>query len=630
MPQTAIVEDTTPEELDLDQMLIQLKDNVKEYLDGTVEARYESEKARDYYDGRQWTDDEARAKKNRREPVITINRVKPKVQFLKGMETQNRTDPKALPREPSDDESGEVSTDALRYVEERNNSDKKFSAGFQNYLVEGTEIHEVIITKKGGKEYVEHNRIMWDRFFLDVHSRELDASDNNWHGTLDWMDVAEARIEYPEAPDEFFSFDELSDSDTFEDKPYYFIDKKRKRIRVFFEYFKHKGEWWYAVFSGGGFAITPRVSTYLDEYQEPESQFVIESAFIDRLGRRYGEVASYLDPQDEINHRRSKGLHFVSSRQTWGNQGAVADVSKLKKEAQKADGHLEFSVGEFNKDFGFVNTNDMAQGQLAFLQEAKGEIDQQGANSVMQGQIPAPLSGKAVQSLQQGGVVDLGSLFDGHGNCKLNVYRKMFNRIKQTWTEPKWIRVLGDDSKIKFTGLNREITARDKFIEEVGQEEFDQLPPYVQNDPRLDTVVGIENPVNELDVDIILDQAGDTLTLQHEQFELLSKMYQANPNAVPFEVVIKASQLRNKDELIKMIEGGDDEQKAAMFKARQQQEDEQRQLAKAAAAAKIELDKSTAEKNDATTQKTKAETKQVIVETVTDIHEATKSDEAVM
>lgn len=593
-----------------------------EYIEATFDSRELSEKSRDYYDGYQWTDEERRKLKGR--PCITNNRVKPKVQFLKGMETQNRADPKALPREPNDDKSGEVSTDALRYVEEKNDLDQDVSDGFQTYIVEGTEGFEIIVEEERGKKEIVISQIEWDRLFYDPHSRKKDFSDARYLGTLQWMDFDEARQEFPDAPDDFFTFseNEVTDSDTFEDKPIFFIDKNRKRVRVFFCYYLKGGVWNYCVFSGGGFAIKPEPSPYLDENDDPQPQFVFQSAFVDRFGNRYGEVASYLDLQDEINHRHSKALHLLSVRQTWGTKGSVPDVPALKEELAKPDGHAEITIGKFGEDFGILPTGEMATGQFTLLQEAKGAIDIAGANSILQGDLPvAGLSGKAVNSLQQGGVIELGSLFDGHKACRMRIYRMIFNRIIQFWTEERWVRVLGDDSNIKWTGINRQITLRDQI-----EEEFGEVPAQFANDPRLEQVIGIANPVNELDVDIIMDDAADTLSLQHEQFELLVKMYQANPQAIDFKLLIKASQLRNKDELIKMLEGGTDAQQQALMQAKQQEEQEQRQMIMAAQMAKIMLDKTNAEKNRATTEKTQVETKQIMVETAIDIDQASQPD----
>ena len=56
---------------------------VEQYLDATEDARRRSERARDYKDGYQWTEQERRILKNRNQPCITNNRIKPKVQFPK-------------------------------------------------------------------------------------------------------------------------------------------------------------------------------------------------------------------------------------------------------------------------------------------------------------------------------------------------------------------------------------------------------------------------------------------------------------------------------------------------------------------------------------------------------------------
>lgn len=608
-----------------DDELAKLIGFVDEYIDATFDSRALSTKCRDYYDGYQWTLDEQEALRARKQPCITNNRIKPKVQFLRGMEMQTRTNPKAYPRNPNDEQSAEVSTDMLRYISDNNKSEKKLSKGFKSYLIEGTQGHEVIVEDIGGKFEVVHNVLAWDRMWYDPHSREEDFSDTRYLGTLQWMDTAEGKEKHPNAPDEVWTVGDTgmgtNTDDTFEDRPNFFTDAKRKRVRVFFAYFLKRGEWHYAIFTSGGFIQRPVLSPYLDDNGKPESQFIFESAFVDTDGGRYGEVASSLDMQDEINKRRSKALHLVSVRQTFGTKGATGggdSVSVLKKELAKPDGHAEFVAGEFGKDFGVLPTGDMAAAQVTFLQEAKSEIDVQGANAVLAGTDPRSLSGRAVQSLQQGGSVEIGPLFDGNKECKLRINEAMFNRAKQFWTEKRWIRVTDNEDKLKFTGINQDITLADQIIEQFGE-----VPAEFQGDPRLDMVVGKRNPVNELDMDIILDEGQNTVTLQQEQFETLSRLYEVNPNAVPFELVIRASELRNKDELLKLLQGGDEEQQSAAAQVKADEEQEQKEILKAAAIAVIEKDRSTAAKNMAGAEKAEAETEQIVVETAIDVQAVT-------
>lgn len=608
-----------------DEELVKLIGFVDEYIDATFDSRELSTKCRNYYDGYQWTADEREILRARKQPCITNNRIKPKVQFLRGMEMQTRTDPKAFPRNPNDDQSAEVSTDMLRYISDNNKSEKKISKGFKNYLVEGTQGHEVIVEDINGKFEIIHNVIAWDRLWYDPHSREEDFSDARYLGTLQWMDKAEGKEQYPDAPDTVWVLDEsgtgTNTDDTFEDRPSFFTDKKRKRVRVFFAYFLKKGVWHYSIFTSGGFIKAPTPSPYIDDNGKPEPQFIFESAFVDTDGDRYGEVAAYLDMQDEINKRRSKYLHLMSVRQTFGTKGATGggdSVNKLKTQLANPDGHAEFVAGEFGKDFGVLPTGDMANGQAQLLQEAKQEIDAQGANAALTGTDPRHLSGRAFQSIQQGGSVEIGPLFDGNKECKNRINRMMFSRAKQFWTEERWIRVTDNEDKLKFTGINREITLEDQIMEELGE-----VPPQFQGDPRLKMVVGIDNPVNELDVDIIIDEGVNTVTLQQEQFDVLARLYEANPAAVPFELVIRASQLRNKDELLKLVQGGDEDQQEALRQAQAQEQQEQNEILKAAAIADIEEKKSVAAKNIASAGKSEAETEQIEIETAIDMQEAT-------
>ncbi len=620
--------------LNRDEELAKLIGYVEEYIDATVDARRSSERCRDYYDGYQWTESERAALRKRGQPCITNNRIKPKVQFLRGMEMQTRTDPKAFPRNPDDEESAEVSTDMLRYIADNNMSEQKYSKGFFHYLVEGTEGHEVIVEQKGEKFEIKHNVLHWDRMWWDPHSREEDYSDARYKGTLQWMDAAEGKERFPDAPDDAWTLETGDTSDTFEDRPSFFTDKDRKRVRVFFAYYIKKGVWHYAIFTKGGFIKASVKSPYLDEDGAPEPQFEMQSAFVDLDGGRYGEVASYMDLQDEVNKRRSKLLHLMSVRQTFGTKGAVGEmgVPALKSELAKPDGHVEIVQGEFGKDFGVFPTNDMATGQSILLEEAKQEIDAQGANAALSGTDPRSLSGRAVQSLQQGGSVEIGPLFDGHKACKNRVERMKFNRAMQFWTEERWIRVTDNEEKLKFTGINRKVTLEQKLMEEL--EELKKTNPeeaqaaaaalaQLKGDPRLQQIVDIANPVNELDVDIIISEAPNTVTLQQEQFEVLAKLYEANPNAIPFEFVVRASQLRNKDELLKMVKGGDEEQQAAAAKVEAQEKQEQQDILKASAIADIKETEASAEDKLASAEKKRVEAEETAIDAAIKSQEAT-------
>jgi hypothetical protein len=74
---------------------------------------------REYRNGVQWTQAEIDALRARGQPVITVNKIGDKVDLLCGLERKARTDPKAFPNTPNEDERADAATQALRYIYQR-------------------------------------------------------------------------------------------------------------------------------------------------------------------------------------------------------------------------------------------------------------------------------------------------------------------------------------------------------------------------------------------------------------------------------------------------------------------------------------------------------------------------------
>ena len=123
--------------IDDDEGLTQLRTWFEDAEEATQQARKNSERDRDYYDGRQFTAEELKILRDRGQPDIVINRIQPKVNFLLGWEATNRTDPRAFPRTPADEDASEAATDALRYVHDQGDLQTMFSDAWQHMLIEG-------------------------------------------------------------------------------------------------------------------------------------------------------------------------------------------------------------------------------------------------------------------------------------------------------------------------------------------------------------------------------------------------------------------------------------------------------------------------------------------------------------
>lgn len=583
----------------------------------TDDARKLSERDRDYYDGKQWTDDEIATLESRKQPVVTYNRIQRKIDFLSGLEKQQRKDPKAFPRTPKDQDAADAATDAIRFVCDAEKWDQVRSDAWDNLLIEGTcaVLVGVKKTKRGYDPSLTH--IPWDRFFADPASMRPDWSDARYMGVVTWYDadIAETKGWPADVVEATIARD--SSENTYGDKPKdTWADYDRRRFRAIELYHRKRGVWTRCVFTRGGYLEPETPSPYLDEDGEPENPIKAASLYVDRNNDRYGAVRVLISPQDEVNKRRSKGLHLITMRQFRISQSAGVDKETVRKELAKPDGGITADDG----DFELLNTNDMAAANFQLLQEAKNEIDLLGANAALAGKNENDMSGRAILAQQNGGMVEVARMFDRLRSLSIEVYRAIWNRVRQVWTDERWIRVTDDPQDLRFVGLNQQVTVR-QIAEEVakGDQQGIQsaikvvgpelMQAFLQGDQQArmvlgmfvqqngDQVVETRNAVNELDVDIVIDEGMDTPSVQAEQFETLAKMLPGMfPQGAPPEVIkmlVQSSSLRDKDKLAEIM----DQANAPNPLAEQQQ-----QLQMAGAQAAVEKTQSETAKNLAQAQ----------------------------
>lgn len=581
-----------------------LREMAETAADLTSEARTLSERDRDYYSGQQWTAQEIETLKRRKQPVVTINRIQRKVDAMVGIEQRSRTDPRALGRTPQDDQSADIATKALVYVDDVTRFDSKRSSCFENLLVEGYGGVEVVVEQKRGQFEVAINRLRWEEIFFDPHSREKDFSDASYMGTFKWMTVDAALELYEgayqgEEPLEEVlqrSMDFVVDGQTYDDRPYkaaqFWSDKKLRRVRIAQMYYRRSGIWYLAVYAGQGIIIN-QPSPYLDEEGKPCNPMCLMTGYIDRDNNRFGVVRSMISAQDEVNARRSKLLHHLNSRQTMGVKGAVS-VTTLKNELAKPDGHVEVDIDAAMgareaglPAFQVLPTTDQVQGQFNLLVESKNEIDMLGPNASLLGQLQGQQSGRAIMAQQQAGLVELAPIYDSLRDWTLRVYRQMWLRIRQFWTDERWIRVTDEAQAPQFIAVNQIVGAQ----------------PAMGPDGQIVMQPIMQNRLAEMDVDIIIDEAPDIVTLRQEEFEQLAQMAQQGI-PIPPEMLIETSSIRNKQRVLEMM----NEQKMQAMQAQQAQAQQAMQIEGQKVQNETVKAQASAAKDTATAQQTMIET----------------------
>lgn len=527
----------------------------------TYNARQLSERDRDYYDNKQWSPDEIAGLKKRRQPIITDNLIKVKVDYLDGVEKQQRIDPKALPRTPRHEADADGATEALRYVAQEQKYDMLRSAVWRNLLVEGAGGISVSVTH--GKGYggedteIELKRVAWDRMFFDPHSAEPDFSDAGYLGVVIWMNYGDAVAMYPDSKEALDNTIDSAPSQTYDDKPKFALwaDKTRKRVRICQIWVKRDEQWYFAEFTKGGI-LKSGPSPFVTDKGETDCGLFFASAYVDRDNNRYGFVRELIPLQDEVNKRRSKSLHLLSVSQLHYEDGALMDdIETVRKELNRPDGTVRYAPGAMQEKRAItVNGAELATAHFQLLSEAKSSIDLKGPNATEMGdktQGANAASGRAIIASQQGGMTQLAHLTDRLHDLDIRVFRAVWNRIRQFWTAEKWIRVTDDEQNVKWVGMNVDPAQMQMAMQ--------------QNPEAAQKIAGIVGSVAELDCDIIIDEAPDSLTPQLEQFQSLVELKKFDATGeIPFKSIVRASpNLKVKQQILKDMEAREQQQAKA-------------------------------------------------------------------
>jgi hypothetical protein len=465
----------------------------------TAEAR-EMVESRHYYHADQWTADEIRKLKDRKQPVVTSNRIVRKIDAIVGLIERLRQDPKGFPRTPKHEEGADLATATLRYVLDSSDWKSKSTRIARFGAVDGIAgVEYDLVAGDEGDPNLELHIAYGDGFFYDPRSFDEGFTDARYLGVAKWVDVETAKEMFPDKADEIESLRETgSDLTTVadQDREKNWLNSVEGKLRLADHWYICKGKWRWCMYIGT-VKLKEGDSPFIDEKGKTFPRYRMFSASVDHDGDRYGFVRNLRSPQDEVNHRRSKALHLLNSKRVISEKGAVDDVEIARREWAKPDGWIEVNPGlKMEPD---QSTQNDFRGQLEMLQEAKNEIENFGPNPALIGQGLEDSSGRAIQLLQQAGVAELGPYLSAFKNWKLRVYRDIWNIIQRHWTAERWIRVTDDQQVAQFFQINK------LTLDQYGRP-------------------AIVNAIGSLDVDIIIDEAPDAINMQGDSMMVLQSL----------------------------------------------------------------------------------------------------------
>jgi hypothetical protein len=572
--------------------------------------RREADRAADYYDGNQLSSETVEKLKERGQPPLVTNLIKPTVDTVLGMEAKTRSDWRVRPEDDDHcpDELAEGLSVKLKHAEIESRADRAVSDAYAAQIKAGLGWVEVAREHDPFKcpyrvKYVHRREIFWD-----WRAEQPDLSDARYLIRRRWLELEHAIALMPQYATLFrmltggwAGFDPLIEADTklvqsweierdtrmsAED----WRDMERLRVCLY--------EIWYRKWVRGFVMTLPNGTTMEADFNNPRHNEAIVAGIArikqatfqkvrlawycgphflydvpspykhnqfpyvpffghreDLTGVPYGLVRSMISPQDEINARKSKMLWSLNSRRVITDSDAVLDHGKAAAEVARPDAYVILNAARKPQSMFKVEPGgELASQQYQVMQEAKQEIaESSGIHKAMQGQTSGATSGLAINSLVEQGLNTLAEINDNFRYSRRLVGEMLFELVKQSLMQGPSKVTIGEGKSKRVIPLNVPV-----------------------RDPQTGQMV-IVNDVAAVRAKIVLDDIPSTPTYRMQQLQMLTEITKSlPPNLQGFVIdfVIEATDMPRRHELADRLRAAvgiqDPEQQQAAAAAQQE------------------------------------------------------------
>jgi hypothetical protein len=614
--------------------------------------RREADRAADYYDSNQLSPETVETLKDRGQPPLVTNLIKPTIDTVLGLEAKTRTDWKVRPEddEVAEDDLAEALSLKLKHAETESRADRAVSDSYAAQIKAGLGWCEVARESDPFKfpyraSYVHRREIYWD-----WRSEKPDLSDARYLIRRRWLEVDHAISMMPQYAEllrqttsGWAGFDPVIENDPKLVQSWEverdtrlqsndWRDTMRQRVCLY--------EVWYRRWVSGYVMTLPNGRTLEVDFNNPRHNEVIVAGlakvkratfqkirlawycgphflydvpspykhgnfpYVPFFGHRedltnvpYGLIRAMISPQDEINARKSKMLWSLNSRRVVTDSDAVKDHNRTAQEVARPDAYVILDANRKpNSTFKVEPGGELAAQQFQVMQEAKQEIaEASGIHKSLQGQQSGATSGLAINSLVEQGLNTLAEINDNYRYARRLVGEMLFSLMQEDLSQGQTNVTIGQGKSKKVIVLNEPA-----MNEETGQ-------PYVKND------------VAKVRAKIVLDDVPSSQTFKLQQLQMLSEVMKAlppNAQASMMDFYVDATDLPNRhkmvDRLRKVMNIPDDSPEAMQAQAEQAQQQAQLQMQQVAQAMAEQSAKT--EKMHAEAARILAETRRIMAE----------------
>jgi hypothetical protein len=458
-------------------------------------------KCESYYDGVQYTYEDAEILRQRGQNPVVYNEIKPTIDWLIGTERRARVDFVVIAEEEGDEasEDARLKTKLLKYLDDTNRSSFERSYAAEDAFKAGLGWLEVGLRgdKNGPPIYVGAES--WRNILHDSLASKRDLSDARYLFRIKVVDLDIALAIFPDKEEELRSCVQTGDDvavfrewlggsglitglDAFglakDDELDYLTPKPvdlfnaRERVLLLECWSREPVRNTEANAHGISDPVTMKmfcsVMTEKDTMIEAASPFKHDKfSFIPlwayrnrRTGLPYGPIMQLMGPQEALNHRMSRALYEASSNQIKIEEGAVdpdvMDMDEIRAELNDPNGMAVFAKGALSGQK--VQERANIQEARAHLELAQHDIQtirqSSGVNGDSRGLDTNSISGKAVLAKQDQGSLLTAELFDNLLFARQMEGEMVLSLSEQFITEKMTVHNQGDKGGYEHSTMN--------------------------------------------------------------------------------------------------------------------------------------------------------------------------------
>lgn len=127
--------------------------------------------------GKQWKDEDVHELEKAGRPVLTINKIKPMIKLMSGIERQSRSDLVAFPEGEEDGVASDITTKLLKHVSKRSRLVQKTSEQFKVGITGGLSWLEGYWNETDGERRIDFKNVSPLCIYIDPETKEYDLSD---------------------------------------------------------------------------------------------------------------------------------------------------------------------------------------------------------------------------------------------------------------------------------------------------------------------------------------------------------------------------------------------------------------------------------------------------------------------